>query len=141
MTSIRIPVPPPTPLTRTDGGAPMDAQPPAGTASGAASHLLIHAETAPRHAGWSVDAWLRRLGARAQVGVGGERTRLAVDIRDLRGQRVLALDDAQPPLDVVLQAGTYHVTTSVEGRCRRYTVALAQGASVALHLPGADGRR
>jgi len=100
----------------------------------AAARLLIHAEGDDGHDGWSVDALIQRMRARVLDGPRGEQPLLALQIHDLQGHRVLALDDACPLVDVALPPGTYHVTTDLAGTRRRYTVALEPGASVDLYL-------
>lgn len=99
----------------------------------AASRLLIHAAGADGRKGWSIDSFLQRLRARVMDGARSDRPFLALEIRDLEGHRLLALDDAGPLVDVALPPGTYHVTTAFGAARRSYTVALAQGTSFDLY--------
>jgi len=99
----------------------------AGVDAAAVSRLRIHAAAGD---GWSVEALLQRLRGRMH----DRRAVLALEIDELHGHRVLALDDAGPLVDVALAPGTYHVNTAFAGRRRRYTVTLAPGAAFDLHL-------
>ena len=99
----------------------------------AAAHLLIHAACDDGRDGWRVDSLVQRMRARVLDGR-SDPPMLALQIHDLQGRRVLALDDACPLMDVTLSPGTYHVTTDLAGTRRRYTVALEAGASVDLYL-------
>jgi hypothetical protein len=65
---------------------------------------------------------------------GADRTPRAVDVRDAQGQRVLAVADAGPLVDVVLPPGMYHVTTTSDRGRRRYTLVLVQDAAFNLRL-------
>lgn len=106
---------------------------------GQAARLRIHAGTASTDIGWSIEALLRHLRSLfvdgAQAGA-----RLDLEIHDLKGNQVLALEDAMFTVDVALQPGTYHVTAMHCGAQRQYTVALEHGTVVDLHLrPRHDG--
>lgn len=106
----------------------------------AASRLLIHAAGDDGSDGWSIDSIIQRMRAHVLGGPRSKRALQALEIQDLQGHRVLALDDAGALLDVALPPGTYHVTTDLAGTRRRYTVALEQGASVDLYLRLARNR-
>lgn len=69
----------------------------------------------------------------------GAATPVNVRIADLHGHQLFSADAKQPLLDVPLPAGTYDVTVSRGAEQRRYTVALAQGATFDLHLRMATG--
>jgi hypothetical protein len=55
-------------------------------------------------------------------------------IEDLDGQRILALPDARPRLELLLPPGTYHVSLEGAGMRRRYTVTLQAGTTFELRL-------
>lgn len=100
----------------------------------AAARLLIHTRGDDGCAGWSVDSIIQRMRARVLDGLRRDRALLALEIQDLEGHRLLALDDTGPLVDVALPPGIYHVSTELAGTRRQYTVALEQGASVDLFL-------
>ena len=107
----------------------------------AATRLLIHAASADGSDGWSIESFIQRMRAHVLDGPHSGHALPALEIQDLEGRRVLALDNTCPLVDVALAPGTYHVTTDLAGTKRRYTVALEQGASVDLHLrPGKERR-
>jgi hypothetical protein len=58
----------------------------------------------------------------------------ALEIRNLQGERLLALGELRLPLDVALPPGTYHLDVQSSGQLRRYTVTLEAGASFELQL-------
>lgn len=104
-----------------------------------ASHLLIHAAGDDGSDGWSVESIVQRMRAHVMDGPRSERAPLSLEIQDLQGNRLLALDNAGALIDVALAPGTYHVTTELAGTRRRYTIALERGASFDLHLrPGGN---
>ena len=57
-----------------------------------------------------------------------------MQIDDLQGRRFFVTEDAQPPIEILLPAGTYHVSARQSTLRRRYTVTLEQGATLHLHL-------
>ena len=118
----------------------MDTHTLAGTDGTEASRLLIHAAGDNGSDGWSVESFIHRMRAHVLDGPRSERAPLALEIHDLEWHRVLALDDAPPLVDVALPPGTYHVTTNLAGKRRRYTIRLEPGASFDLYLRLA-GRR
>lgn len=120
---------------------PMDTHTLASADGAPASRLLIHAAGDNGGDGWSVESWLHRVRAHVLDRPRSERAPLALEIHDLQGHRVLALDDARPLVDVALPPGTYHVSTNLAGTRRRYTIALEQGASFNLYLQRAHDRQ
>jgi hypothetical protein len=112
----------------------MDTQTFAGTDVTAASRLLIHAAGDDDRDGWSIESIIQRMRSHVLDGRRNVRPQLALEIRDLLGHRVLALDDARPLIDITLPPGTYHVTAALGGSRRGYTIALEQGASFDLYL-------
>lgn len=114
----------------------------ASTDAGSAAWLLIHAgapESGPRKRG--VGGLVCRLrafcGPRHPV---QDSEPAGLEIHDLQGRRILAVREACPLIEVALPAGTYHVSTHVEGTQRRYTVTLEAGASFDLRvMPARDG--
>ena len=106
----------------------------------AAARLRIHAGAASTDIGWSIEALLRRLHSFFLADGAQAGAQLDLEIHDLKGNQVLALEDAMFTVDVALQPGTYHVTAVHCGAQRQYTVALEHGAVVDLHLrPRHDG--
>lgn len=105
------------------------------------SHLLIRADDTPSvgHGAWA--ALLRRLRSSVAIALRQRRrTAAGVRIDDLQGRHFFASEDARSLIDVSLPAGTYHVTVQLGDFSRRYTVTLAQGTTVDLHLPPAPER-
>ena len=100
----------------------------------AVCHLLIHAKSDDGSNGWSVESLVQRIRAHVLDGPRGERPPTRLEIRDLEGQRVLAIDGACTLVDVALSPGTYHVRAELTGTRRSYTVALEPGASFDLYL-------
>jgi hypothetical protein len=99
------------------------------------AHLLIHTDTElDRRGRRSAAAPLQRLLELYSDGPERERTRLHVEIHDLRGHQVLAVEDASPLVDVTLPAGTYHVSTRLGTVQRSYTMSLRAGGAFDLHL-------
>jgi hypothetical protein len=70
----------------------------------------------------------QRLRAGLQHGDNPEQEGATLEIDDLRGRRMLSLQNARPPLEVALPAGTYHVSLRRGALRRRYTVTLEPGA-------------
>lgn len=111
-------------------------QAPASTAPLSLPHLLIHAEEGACVGSFAFALqWLRASASQARRQ--RARTTVGVRIDDLQGRHFFAAEDARSLIDVSLPAGTYHVTVQLGGCSRRYTVTLAQGATVDLHLPPA----
>jgi hypothetical protein len=110
----------------------MDTHAPACADLPPAARLLIHATDGAGH--WSLESLLRRLRAHWRAVPADERAARRLEIHDLRGRRMLALDDAGPLVEVALPPGTYHVTARRGPVQRGYTVALEQGVSFDLHL-------
>jgi hypothetical protein len=101
-----------------------------------AARLLIDAagaEAMPR--GLATLLW-QRLRAGLQHGDGPQPDGATLEIDDLQGRRVLSLHGAQPPLEVALPAGTYHVHVRRGALRRRYTVTLESGALFRLCVGG-----
>lgn len=98
------------------------------------SRLLIHAsDDAARADGKAIARALHWLPAWALP----ERRRRSpevtgVQIHDLAGRQFFASEMTRPLIDVPLPAGTYHVTVQRGSLRRRYTLTLAQGATVHL---------
>lgn len=106
----------------------------------ASARLRIHAGAESPDHGWRIDALLRHMRSLFLADGGSASARLDLEIHDLKGNQVLALEDAMFTIDVALAPGTYHVTALHCGAQRQYTVALAHGAVVDLHLrPRRDG--
>ena len=103
--------------------------------------MLIHAEDPVGLLGARFESALHRLRARYASGrLRGIPPALRLQVDDLQGQRLHAIDDAGPLTDVPLPAGTYHIT-AVRGALRRsYTLTLEPGASVDLYLRLASDR-
>lgn len=105
------------------------------TATPLAARLLIHADEtfcARKNRRNSKLWWLRRMYSNAQCRE--NQVPLCLQIADLQGKQVLAIDDAEPLTDVSLPAGAYQVTAHL-GKVRRdYTLTLASGASFDLYL-------
>lgn len=101
----------------------------------AAARLLIHVEgarDANRRPLQSALRWLLALCSdRARV---KERLLLDVQIDDLQGRRVLAIQGPGSLIDVPLPAGTYRVTANFGTVRRSYTLALEAGAPLELRL-------
>ena len=106
----------------------------AGTEMTSASRLLIHAAGDDGRAGWSIEAFVRRLRQHVFDRPRNLRALLGLEIRDLGGHRVLAIDAAGALVDVTLSPGTYHVSTEVCGMRKSYTVTLEPGAWFDLYL-------
>ena len=104
-------------------------------ASPPAARLLIDAGEPAMPRGLATLLW-QRLRAGLQHGEGAAHTGATLEIDDLRGRRVLSLHGAQPPLEVALPAGTYHVSVRHGALQRRYTVTLESGALFRLCVAG-----
>jgi hypothetical protein len=69
---------------------------------------------------------------------GKDREPIQVFVEDMEGNRVLALDDAAPLIDLPLPPGTYQVMAR-QGKVRRgYTLKLERNSSFDLYLSAAD---
>ncbi len=100
----------------------------------AAVHLRIHTADDAGRQGWRFGALLQRVRARFLAPPRHGRTPLALEIHDLQGHSVLALDLAGPLVDVALPPGVYRVTAQRGATRRSYTVALGQDSPFDLHL-------
>ncbi len=113
----------------------MDTLSPSCTATMSTGRLVIHNEgrmgTGRRHLK-SLLQWLRSIYSTSRRR--DECAPLGLQIFDLQGHRVLALDDAGPLVDVPLPAGTYRVAAHAGSVRRSYTMTLEAGASFDLHL-------
>ncbi len=99
-----------------------------------AARLVIHDEREVDGICKYVEYQLKRLRALYSDRPGHDRAPLKVEINDLQGCRVLAIDNAGSLIDVPLPAGTYHVTAHLGKLRRGYTMTLQQGESLDLHL-------
>jgi hypothetical protein len=106
----------------------------ASAASPSAARLLIHAVSDDGSASLTFESWIRRLREHVRDGPHGAQALRVLEIRDLAGHRVLAIDDAGALVDVTLPPGTYHVSASLGGARRSYTVALEPGACFDLYV-------
>jgi hypothetical protein len=105
-----------------------------------AARLLIHRPHPARMDDWSVESLIQHLRPSDADRSRRDRVPLKLEIHDLQGNSVLALDAAGALVEVALQPGTYHVTTQLGCVRRRYTINVESGASTDLHLPSARGR-
>lgn len=101
---------------------------PSSDPQGATARLLIRAASDSPRTAARVQALLGRL----RMGWGvvvqrAGRVTARIDIRDLQGRRVLEIGEAQPPLDLDLPAGTYHLRVEAGGQRRLYTIVLEPG--------------
>jgi hypothetical protein len=120
----------------------LDRHAPLRAAAVSAARLVVHAEDEGRAQGKRFELPLRRLRALYADGPWhDEQAPLCLQIDDLQGRRVLAIDDAGPLSDVPLPAGTYQVTVSLGKVRRSYTMVLEQGASFDLYLRLAPERQ
>lgn len=115
-----------------------DAHTPAGAPHGTTSRLLIHT-IADDDGRWTLPVLWRRALARVRGDGPAPHT---LEIFDLPGHRLLSLSRVGAVVDLVLPAGTYHVTTQHGEHRRSYTVVLEQGATTELKLlPAGRPRR
>jgi hypothetical protein len=98
-----------------------------------AAHLLIHADGKLVN-GYRLTTTLRRLCAAHLCDYKFKREPLRLQIVDLQGKLMLAIDDASALVDVSLPAGTYQVIAHFGKVQRDYTLTLTQGASFDLYL-------
>jgi len=82
---------------------------------------------------------LHLLLARSVHGYAPIQTEVRID--DLHGEQFYVCSQARAPIDVVLPAGTYHVSVRLGAFQHRYTVTLNHGATFDLRLPLATDRR
>jgi len=99
-----------------------------------AARLVIHAEGKSTAGGRRLAILMRRLRALCSIGLRETREPLRLDIDDLQGCRLLALEEAGPRVEVALPAGTYRIFAQRGDVRRSYTMTLAQGASSDLYL-------
>jgi len=112
-----------------DTGAGLRPEPPS------AARLLIHSMEPCAHGASPFESALHRLRSRYALGKPADaHAPLVLLVHDLKGQRLEAFDDAGELTELVLPAGTYHVTASLGSLRRSYTMTLEPGASVDLHL-------
>jgi hypothetical protein len=106
----------------------------AGATHGTPSRLLIHTIADDDNGRWTLPVLWRRAWAwvRGVPGHGADPPTL--EIFDLPGHRLLSLTPAGAVVDLVLPAGTYHVTTQHGESRRSYTVVLEQDATTELRL-------
>jgi hypothetical protein len=104
------------------------------------ARLLIHAgpdkTSAAAGAGARALLWLQRRWTRLRSGR-SPAVACVVQIEDLLGRRCFDALQVCPLLEVMLPAGTYHVSVGLGGLHLRYTVALEQGGTAHLHLRSA----
>jgi hypothetical protein len=112
----------------------VDSNPASRAAALAASRLLIHAEYDLGESDRHHESRLQRLRAIQTRGPWNDkRAPLNLQIDDLQGHRVHAVDDAGPLIDVFLPAGTYHVSVHLGKVRRSYTLTLEPGTSFDLY--------
>lgn len=107
------------------------------------ARLLIHAaQDTGKHCG-RVGAFLRRWRAWALQVTRGDppAQQVVLQIADLRGRPFFSANEMQPLMEVLLPAGTYHVTVKRGTQQRRYTVALETGVTFNLQLLGVPAAR
>jgi hypothetical protein len=103
--------------------------------SGAPARLRIHAERPAGGPATALESALHRLRRRYASGrATPQRPPLALQVDDLQGRRLLAIEDAGALTDLPLAAGTYQVGVTLDGRRRSYTLTLEAGAAFDLHL-------
>ena len=111
----------------------MRTEPP--SASGEPARLRIHAERPAAGAATALESALQRLRQRYAGGrAAPRRLPLVLQVDDLQGRRLLAIEDAGALTDLPLAAGTYQVGVTLGGCRRSYTLTLEAGASFDLHL-------
>ena len=109
--------------------------------TGSTARLLIHAECNLGASRIPFASTLKRLRVLCSDGPRhDEQVRVNVEIDDLQGNRVLAIDAAGPLIRMRLPAGTYQLTAHRGKVRRRYTINLEEGASFDLHLRLAPDR-
>jgi hypothetical protein len=105
---------------------------PAPSTSLQGAHILIHSDTVPITCKTRFQATLRKLRLLADRST--DASPIHVQIHDLRGHCVFGIESAEPLLDVVLPAGTYHVNAQLGTVRRSYTMAIEPGTSFNLYL-------
>lgn len=98
------------------------------------SRLLIRTIADDDNDRWTLPVLWRRALARVRGVPGGEPAPPTLEIFDLPGHRLLSLTHAGVVVDLVLPAGTYHVTTQNGEHRRSYTVVLERDATTELKL-------
>ncbi|MEO8278268.1 MAG: hypothetical protein ABI564_01180 [Ideonella sp.] len=108
------------------------------TATLAVARLLIHASQDTGKQSGRVGAFLRRwrAWARQVTRSGPPAQQVVLQIADLWGRPFFSANELQPLIEVLLPAGTYHVTVKRGTQQRRYTVALENGVTFNLQLLG-----
>lgn len=104
------------------------------TDAACAARLLIHTGLEREVSQPCLAALMGRLRAFGRLRPGHESQVPGLEIHDLQGQRILAVRQPSPLVEVFLPPGTYHISSRVEGVCRRYTITLEAGSSVHLRL-------
>ena len=113
----------------------MDAYTCPGAAMPSTGRILIHAGSDAGGSGRHIRSLLRWLRVLYSAGPSlGERASLRLQIEDLQGHPVLALEDGGPLVIVALPAGTYHVNAQLGKLRRYYTMTLKEGASFDVYL-------
>ena len=113
---------------------PLTADPESCAAASSTGRLLIH-PTDNTEARSALAEAAKRLRALARANL--QRflpAPISMQIDGLQGRRFFVTEDAQPPIEILLPAGTYHVSARQSTLRRRYTVTLEQGATLHLHL-------
>lgn len=106
----------------------------AGATHGTTSRLLIHTIADDNDGRWTWPVLWRRALARVRGVPGDGPASPTLEIFDLPGHRLLRLTHAGAVVDLVLPAGTYHVTTQNGEHRRSYTVVLEQDVTTELKL-------
>lgn len=113
----------------------MDSDTPLPAAGPPVARLVIHSVQRAGRRGWHFESPLQLLrSVYAEGAWHGARAPLSVQIDDAQGNRMLAIADAGPRIDVPLPAGAYHVAVRLGSVQRCYTLTLEQGTSFDLHL-------
>jgi len=122
----------------------VDSDTPLPAAGPPVARLVIHSVQRAGRRGWHFESPLQLLrSVYAEGAWHGARAPLSVQIDDAQGNRMLAIADAGPRIDVPLPAGAYHVAVRLGSVQRRYTLTLEQGinklaAQPLVAQPGAE---
>ncbi len=100
----------------------------------APARLRIHAERLHPAPGTALESALHRLRKRYAGRAAPPHQPLALQVDDLQGRRVLAIEDAGALTDLPLAPGTYQVGVTLGGSRRSYTLTLEAGGAFDLHL-------